>query len=137
MWSKKPLKVALRGLGHFLIQPTATLTISSTGPTNTQAFTICNITFTGVTSGATGNQFNVSTTPSVAASHIATAINASPDMAGLVVAVAALGVVTFTCVEYGIAGNQFELSAGTLSNAVAVGFAGGSDGTSTYSLNFL
>ena len=26
MWSKKPLKVALRGLGQFLIQLTATLT---------------------------------------------------------------------------------------------------------------
>ncbi len=115
----------------------STLTISSTGPTNTQAFTVCNVTITGVTSASTMNHFTVSTTPSVAAANIAACINASTDLTGLVVAVAALGVVTFTCVEYGLAGNQFELSAGTLSNAVAVGFAGGSDGTSSYSLNFL
>ena len=65
---------------------TATLTFSSTGPTNNETFTLGNVTFTAKTSGATGNQFNISSTPAVVATNLAAAINASPNMAGLVTA---------------------------------------------------
>jgi len=104
------------------------LTFSSTGPTNSQTCSILNTTFTAVTSGATGNQFNISATPSTVAANLAAAINASPNLNKKVRAVAVLGVVTITALIPGEFGNGFALSAGTLSNTVASAFANGSDG---------
>lgn len=118
------------------VQAAGTLTVASTGPTNSQTCSILNVTFTAVTSGATGNQFNISATPSVVATNIAAAINASANLAGKVTAVAVGAVVTITSVVPGLVGNGLALSAGTLSNVTAGAFAAGSDGTS-YDLDFL
>jgi phage tail sheath gpL-like len=108
---------------------TGTLTISSTGPTAGQSFTVGNVTFTAETSGATGNQFNINASPTIVASNIAVAVNASPNTIDMVTATSSGGVVTFTAHPAGNTGNGMELSAGTLSNAVASGFSGGSTPT--------
>ena len=111
------------------VRATGTFTFSSTGPTNTQTCSVANVTFTAVTSGATGNQFNISATPSVVAANFAAAINASASLTGRVSAVALAGVVTLTVTAPGAVGNGVALSAGTLSNTVVAQFSGGSDGT--------
>ena len=116
------------------LQAAGTLTFASTGPTNTQTCSVLNVTFTAVTSGATGNQFNISSTPATVAANLAAAINASANLSGKVQASVALGVVTITAIVPGLIGNGLALSAGTLSNTTAVGFAGGSDGT-TYNID--
>lgn len=115
------------------VKAAGTVTFSSTGPTNTQTMTIAGVTFTAVTSGATGNQFNISATPATVAANLASAINAATSMAGIVTATSLLGVVTITAVVPGLIGNGLVVSAGTLSNTVVVTPVGGLDGTE-YSL---
>jgi len=110
-----------------------TVTFSSTGPTDSQTMTICGVTFTAKTSGASGNEFNISATPATVATNLKTAINASTSLAGIVTATSALGVVTITAVVPGTIGNGLVVNVGTLSNTVVVTPAGGSDGTE-YSL---
>ena len=118
------------------VQATGTLTVSSTGSTNGQQMSVCNVLFTAVTSGATGNQFNISTTPATQAANMAAAINASANLTGKVTAVAVGGVVTITAVTPGLMGNGLNLDEGSLSNVAKGVFAGGTDGTA-YDLNFL
>lgn len=114
----------------------ASATITSTGAaTAAETFTLCNVVFTAVASGATGNQFNVSGTVATQAANIAAAINASSDLSGLVTATSALGVVTITAVVPGTVGNGLQLSE-SLTNVTATAFASGADGTA-YVLNFL
>lgn len=115
------------------VQAVGTVTFSSTGPTNGQSGTIAGVEFTAVTSGATGNQFNISATPATVAANLAAAINASSDLAGIVTAESVSGVVHITAVVPGLIGNGLVLDAGDLANTVAAGLAGGSDGTE-YSL---
>ena len=98
-----------------------TFTITSTGPANTQTCTIGGVTFTAVTSGATGNQFNISATPSLVAANIAAAVNASASLAGILTATSTAGVVKFTASVPGVIGNFVTLSAGTLANTTASG----------------
>lgn len=105
-------------------------TLTSTGAaTADQTCTVCNVTFTAKTSGATGNQFNLSATVGTQAANIAAAINASANLVGKVTATASLGVVTITSVVPGLIANGLELSAGNLSNVAAGAFASGTDGT--------
>lgn len=116
------------------VQAAGTLTVATGGSANNETCSICNITFTAKTSGATGNQFNISATAATQASNMAAAINASSDLAGKVTASALAGVVTITSVVPGLLGNGLQLSAGTLANVTLGAFANGSDGTS-YSLD--
>lgn len=78
------------------------------------------VTFTGETSGATGNQFNVGTTATLTASALAAAINASATalVSGTVVATSALGVVTITAAVSGLIGNAITIAKGTDSGSV-------------------
>ena len=119
------------------VAATATLTFTSTGPANDEAFTVCGTTFTAKTSGATGNQWNRSDTVATSAANLAAAINASATakVTGVVTASAALGVVTFTANIPGKVGNGLEIAVGTLANTAlsAGGFSGG-DETLTSSL---
>lgn len=115
------------------VQAAGTFTFSSTGPANDETCIVAGVTFTAKTSGATGNQFNISATPATVASNFAAAVNASSSLSGIVTASALLGVVTLTAVVPGLVGNGLYCSAGTLSNTVVVTPAGGSDGTE-YSL---
>lgn len=108
-----------------------TLTVSSTGSANDQTCNIAGITFTAKTSGATGNQFNISATPATQAENMVAAFNASADLAGKVVASRLNAIVTITAVQPGVEGNAITLSAGTLANVALGAMSGGSDGTST------
>ena len=108
----------------------ATATIVSTGSaTNNETITICNVVFTAKTSGATGNQFNVSGTPATQAANIAAAVNASTNLSGIVTASANSGTVTLTAVVPGKASNGLALTE-ALTNVTVTAFTGGSDGTS-------
>lgn len=106
------------------VSATSTWTFASTGPTNTETCTVANITFTAVTSGATGNQFNISATAATVATNFAAAINGSADLKGIVTASPALGVVTLTSVTPGLIGNGIETGVGTLANTTVVAFGG-------------
>lgn len=112
------------------VKATATLTVTSTGPTNTETFVIAGTTFTAVTSGATGNQFNINATPATVAANIVAAVNGSATAAvtGSVVASAVAGVVTFTAKVAGEIGNGLVLTE-SLTNVAATAFSGGSVGT--------
>lgn len=98
------------GIRTGLAYATATLTVSSTGSVNDETMTIAGITFTAKTSGATGNQFNISSTPATQATNMANAFNASSDLAGIVTAEAAGAVVALTSVVPGLVGNGLEIT---------------------------
>lgn len=111
------------------VQAAGTLTVATGGSANNETCSICNVTFTAKTSGATGNQFNISATAATQATNMAAAINASSDLTGKVTASASEGVVTITAVVPGLIGNGLQLSAGTLANVTLGAFANGTDGT--------
>lgn len=117
------------------VKASGTVTFTSTGPTNGQTCTFFGVTFTAVTSGATGNQFNISATPATVAANLASAINASTSLAGIVTATSLLGVVTVSAVVPGKIGNGLVMANVNLSNTTVSSLANGSDGTA-YSLNF-
>lgn len=112
------------------VQASGTLTVAAGGSANNETCSICNVTFTAKTSGATGNQFNISATAATQAANMVTAINASSDLSGKVTASSVGGVVTITSVVPGLMGNGLQLSAGTLANVTLAAFSGGTDGTS-------
>lgn len=105
-----------------------TLTVSSTGSTAAETFTLLNVVFTARASGAGANEFNISSTPATQATNMKNAINASSSVNTKVIATSALGVVTITSLEPGNEGNGLQLSE-ALTNVVAAAFSGGSDGT--------
>ena len=115
----------------------ATATITFTGaPVNNETCSILGTTFTAKTSGATGNQFNIGGTETITAANLAAAINASAtaSVTGSITASSSAGVVTMTARVPGAAGNGYRVTE-SLTNATAVYFAGGSNGTqTTYSL---
>lgn len=111
------------------VQAAGTVTFASTGPTNGQTCTICGVTFTAVTSGATGNQFNINATPATVAANLVTAVNAATSLAGIVTATRALGVVTLTAVVPGKIGNGLVMANVNLSNTTFANFSAGADGT--------
>lgn len=116
---------ALGGGANGPVSATSTWTFSSTGPTNGETCTVANITFTAETSGATGNQFNISSTPATVAANFAAAINGSTNLKGIVTASAGgTAVVTLTSVVPGLIGNGIETGVGTLANTVVVAFGG-------------
>lgn len=116
------------------VQASGTITQTSTGAANNETCTICGVTFTAKTSGATGNEWNRNNTVSVSAANLATAINASADLTGIVTALASEGVVTLTAVVPGLIGNGLVMANVNLANTTIVSFADGSDGTA-YSLD--
>lgn len=111
------------------LQASGTVTFSSTGPTNGQTMTIAGVTMTAVTSGATGNQFNISSTPATVAANLITAITASTSLQNIVTATALLGVVTIKAYTPGKMGNGLVMANVNLANTVVVTLAAGSDGT--------
>ena len=113
---------ALSGGANGPVAATSTWTFSSTGPTNSQTCTVGNTTFTAVTSGATGNQFNINATAATVAANFAAAINGSTNLQGICTAKAVSGVVTLTSTVPGLIGNGIQTGVGTLSNVVVVAF---------------
>lgn len=114
-----------------VLPATATLTMTGAA-TAGQTLSVANVTFTAETSGATGNQYNLSGTVGTQAANIAAAINGSTNLTGIVTASALAGVVTITAFSAGLDGNGLQISAGNTSNMTASsGFSGGSNGTKT------
>lgn len=111
------------------VQAQGTVTFASTGPTNGQTCTLCGVTFTAVTSGATGNQFNISATPAVVAANFASAVNAATSLKGLITATSLLGVVTVTAAVPGTVGNGLVIANVNLANATFSTLAAGAEGT--------
>lgn len=113
--------------------------ITSTGTAaNNETMKVANQTLTAKTSGAVpaDGEFNVSAVVATQAANIAAAINAMPELVGIVTAEANLGVVTVTAVVPGLVGNGIELADVNLGNVTVTGMADGSDGTAyTLDLN--
>lgn len=118
-----------------MVAASGTVTIASTGPTNSQTMTIAGYTLTAVTSSADPSlgQFNISATPATVATGLAAAINGLAGLKVLVSAVAVGAVVTVTSQALGVVGNGIKMANGNLSNTTVSGsgnLASGSDGTS-------
>jgi len=104
------------------------ITQTSTGAANGETLTVCGVTFTARTSGATGNEWDRDNDVSVSATNLAASINASTDTNIYVSAVAVAGVVTITMLKPGVIGNVPTITE-SCSNTTCVTFAGGSEGT--------
>lgn len=115
------------------VKAAGTITVTSTGPTNSQTMTVCGQTLTAKTSGAVpaDGEFNISATPATVATGIAAAINAVVALQSICTATAALGVVTVTAIDPGAMGNGLVQANVNLSNTTVVSFTGGSNGTAT------
>lgn len=111
---------------------TAVLTVSSTGSSNNDTGVVAGVTFTAKTSGATGNQFNISSTPGTQAANMVAAFNASASLVGLVTAANVAGVITLTASVPGAIGNLLVTTSAWTNVAVTTSFATaatGSNGT--------
>lgn len=98
-----------------MVQANGTFSFASVVNTNT--LTINGVVFTAVTSGATGNQFNVGANDVATAVNAAASINASTTalVDGYVTATANVGSLTGVMITsdfYGIAGNQATITGG-------------------------
>lgn len=118
------------------VKAAATLTFTSTGPADTQAFTLCNETFTAVTASPANNQFIRSDTLTTMIANLVAAINASStaQVNQAVTAVATSStVITITVDDAGTMGNAVQIAVGTLANTTLStgGFVGGTNGTET------
>jgi hypothetical protein len=93
------------------IQAFGTITLS--GMVATDTVTINGVVFTAVSSGATGNQFNIGGSDTITATNLARAINASTtaNVINVVFATSAANVVTVTAVQPGLQGNMNTLAA--------------------------
>ena len=110
------------------VKASGTMTVTTGGSTNNETCVIAGVTFTAKTSGATGNQFNISATAATQATNMTAAINASASLTGIVTATSLLGVVTISSVIPGVIGNGLLMS-DALANVDTVSFADGSNGT--------
>ena len=114
-----------------------TFTVSTGGSADAETCVVAGVTFTAKTSGATGNQFNISATAATQATNMAAAFNASASLAGIVTASASGGVVTITAAQKGKVGNGIAISE-SLTNVVASGalLTGGAADSSAITLSF-
>lgn len=103
------------------VAASGTLTVATGGSTNNQTCTIAGVTLTAKTSASLDNEFTISAVAATQATNMKNAINASPDLAGIVTASSALGVVTITAAQKGKVGNGIAISEGNLSNVTKSG----------------
>jgi len=123
-----------------LVAASGTVTIASTGPTNSQTMGLNGYVLTAVTSSANPvlGQFNISATPATVATGLAAAVNGMTGLKELCSAVANGAVVTISYKQGGALGNSVKFANVNLSNASFSGsgtLASGSDGTA-YTLSF-
>lgn len=114
------------------VKASGTLTFASV--VNTDVLTINGVNFTCVTSGATGNQFNVGGSDTLSAAAAAAAINASATalVTDNVVATSSGAVLTITARYAGTMGNCVTIASGDATiTASGARLTGGSDGTET------
>lgn len=98
--------------------------------TDADTITVANVELLAKTSGAVpaDGEFDISAVVATQAANIALAINSVPELAGIVTADSALGVVTVTAVAPGAMGNGLQLSENA-NNVTVTAFAHGVDGT--------
>lgn len=113
----KFLQQEVLGRGASVVYFDTAVAASTTGtftgaPTAEDTVTVNGVAFTAKSSGATGNQFNIGSTPTLTAANLAAAINASTTagVAGTVFASSSAGVVTFYSAVPGTAGKSIVLS---------------------------
>lgn len=114
------------------VQGTAVLTVSAGGSSNDETMSLCGVTFTAKTSGATGNQFNISATAATQAANMVAAFNASSNLTGICTASNVAGVITITATVPGKLGNALVVTESLTNVAVTTSFATaatGSNGT--------
>jgi len=117
-------------VGVAAVKAAGTLTLVSAIATD--AISINGVSFTGVASGATGDQFNIGLDDTETAANLAAAINASVTalVSGYVTASSLLGVVTVTAALPGVLGNAITLaSADATITASGARLTGGTAGT--------
>lgn len=108
-------------------------TITFSALANNDTVTINSVVFTAKTSGATGNQFNLGSSDTDAATNLAAVLNASAA-AGIVNVISAssnAAVVTITAQTPGVAGNNIGLAISAHGTVSAATLASGSEGTKT------
>ena len=112
-------------------------TYTLTSAIATDVVTINGTAFTCVSSGATGNQFNVGADDTETAANLAASINASSDLTGIVTATSALGVVTVSAAIPSKMGNAITIASSD-ATIVASGarLTGGTSGASTRTVYF-
>lgn len=124
-------QLAYAKVSNNLVQATGTGTFTGAA-TADQTMTIGGVTFTAKASpDEAANQYLVSATVSLEAASLARAINANTTLAKHVLATSALGVVTLTAVQPGVASNFFptvDVDTSNFTFAQAI-LAGGTDGT--------
>jgi hypothetical protein len=109
------------------VQATGTITLSSFVATNT--ITVAGVTFTGVASGATGNQFNIGASDTATAANAVAAINASTTsgLNSMVIASSSGAVITITSLVPGYIGNMITLAISAHGSVSGANLTGGSE----------
>jgi hypothetical protein len=108
------------------VKASGTITFSSHANTNTT--TINGITFTAVTSGATGNQYNIGADDTETAANAAAAYNANATLDGMIIATSDAEVVTITSLIPGEIGNALTLAISANGSVSAARLSGGTNG---------
>lgn len=124
-------QLAYAKVSNNLVQASGTGTFTGAATAN-QTMTICGVTFTAKASPTEASaQYLVSATVALEAASLVRAINLNVTCAKLVVATSALGVVTLTAVQPGVAGNFLPTVDVDTSNFTFAQdlLAGGTDGT--------
>ena len=113
------------------VKASGTITQATTGAANAQTLTILGVTFTALTSGhvAAAATWNRNNTVATSAANLAASINEYVLFSGVLVASAAAGVVTVTCVVPGLIGNSLVIANVDCANTTVVSLAGGLGGT--------
>jgi hypothetical protein len=99
-------------------------------PTNGQTFSVANVIFTAVTSGATGNEFNIASTIPLTLANIVSAVSADTSLQFIVQPSVSGSSVIFTAYQPGTEGNGIQLSTG-MSNSAITTFSGGITGVNS------
>lgn len=112
------------------VAATATITITHANVTNGDTTTIANTVITAATSGNGTTSWTIGADATADAVALAACINANTTLNKFLVATAAAGVVTLTCVLKGVVGNGLQLSTSDATAFALVAFASGAGGTS-------
>ena len=112
------------------VAATATITITHANVTNGDTTTIGNTVITAATSGNGTTSWTIGADATADAVALAACINANTTLNKYLVASAASGVVTLTCVLKGVIGNAIQLSTSDATAFALVAFASGAGGTS-------
>lgn len=109
----------------------ATGTITFSSIVNDDTFTIGTQTFTAKASPSGANEFSSATSDTARAAAAVLKINAHASLAGVVTATSSLGVITVTCAQAGLIGNQIGLAISAHGSVSASKMASGANAGTT------